>query len=163
MEMRRLDMFPSVLMTGVLAAVVAFAEGADSRVDAARAARLIAAIEGSYSLSFEAGTVDGSYVATDRLTIAKASDTAVHFSLRLNFYNGHSCSAEGVAEYQPGGEFVYRERSDKMECVLEIVPTAKAILLRDATGNCRMTTCGVRGSYEHASFARSLRQVPGAK
>jgi hypothetical protein len=124
-----------------------------------RASRLIAALDGAYQLSFASGTVAGeTYIATDSLVLVRASDTELHFSLRLNFYNGHTCSAEGTAEYQPNGQFVYRRRFDKRECVLEIVPTDKAILLRDPTGNCRIDTCGLRGGYQGASFARSLRK-----
>ena len=144
-------------LAGILAITTLSCHAGDAVAE--RASRLIAALDGAYQLSFASGTVEGeAYIATDSLILTRASDTELHFSLRLNFYNGHACSAEGTAEYQPNGEFVYRQRFDKRECVLEIVPTDKAILLRDSTGNCKINTCGLRGEYQGASFARSLRK-----
>ena len=150
-------MTKALQLAGIFAITALGCQASDALTE--RAARLIAALEGTYQLSFESGTVGGeTFVATDRLTVTKASDNTVHFSVHLNFYNGHECNAEGTAEYQPNGAFVYRERVDKRECVLEIVPTDKAILLRDPTGNCKVNTCGLRGGYQGASFARSLRK-----
>jgi hypothetical protein len=148
----------SLVLAGVFI-VATFPPGRAADTNTDRADRLIAALEGTYKLSFVDGTVGGeTYIATDSLTLARAPGSSIHFTLHLNFYNGHECNASGTAQYQANGEFVYRERFDKRECALEIVPTEKAILLRDPTGNCKINTCGLRGGYEGASFARSLRQ-----
>lgn len=134
-------------------------------VDRKTAARQIAAIEGVYAKRIKSGTIDGSeYTAVDKLTIKRVSDTAIQFSLRLNFFNGHACDMEGRAEYQEDGSFVHREPLDQSrECVLKLVPAAKDISIEDGPEQyCKLLSCGARGGYTGASFPRSLRQAPRA-
>ena len=135
----------------------------DAGVTKQKAARQIATVEGTYTKRIKSGTIDGSkYSAVDRLSIKRSSDTAIEFSLRLNFFNGHECSMEGSAEYQPDGSFVHREPLDpNRECVLKLVPTATDILIQDSEEQyCKLLSCGARGGYNGASFSRKLRQAP---
>ena len=96
-------------------------------------------------------------MATDSLVISRASATAVNFTVKLNFYNGHECFLEGTAEFKRSGHFVHREE----ECVFEIVPGPQRIELRDQD-NCRSRSCGVRGGYNGAGFDRKSRQATPA-
>jgi uncharacterized protein len=139
----------------------AWQAGVTQRGDPQDAVKLMAKIEGAYERSFESGLVDGStYTATDRLTIARASDSAIQFSVHLNFYNGHECNLEGQAVFKQNGHFVYTEKAgqDKEACIFEIAPGADAIALRDPNGTCRQLSCGVRGGYNGASFPLASRK-----
>lgn len=129
--------------------------------DVRQARQLAAALEGTYQKSFESGLVDGStYRATDRLTIIRISASTIQFSLHLDFYNGHECNLEGRAEFKQNGHFVYTEKFDqnKEACLLEIVPGASDIALRDPNGTCREYSCGMRGGYNDTSFPLSSRK-----
>ena len=122
--------------------------------DAKEAAAKIALLAGRYRHTFESGDVQGdSFKATDKLQISKQSNTSIHYSLLLNFYNGHECSRDGMASYKQNGAFVDIDKPESgSTCYFEILPTRTGIQLVDPTGNCKEDSCGARGGYNGAGF-----------
>ena len=128
------------------------------------ASRKIAAISGRYRHSFTSGDVQGdTFKAVDKLQIAGVSGTSIHYSLYLNFYNGHTCSREGTAVYKANGAFIDEVKDDSAEtCYFEIIPTSTGVRLNDPNGACKAQSCGARGGYNGAgfSFAQRVRSAP---
>jgi hypothetical protein len=133
--------------------------------DPAEAKQKIASIVGSYTHRFRNGDTSGDkYWSTDTLDIEKASEDSIRFSVDLSFYNGHECSMDGEASYTRRGIFVEEVQRDEGEmCYFELIPTATGIKLGDPTWKCRDTTCGNRGSYDHAFFSFKRRTPLKAK
>lgn len=128
--------------------------------DAEEATRKAAAIAGTYAHSFRNGTVQGDrYRSTDRLEIKPGADGQIHFKVNLEFFNGHSCSAEGSAAYKKNGAFVYRSNETGEACVLEIFGREKGVEFQDPLGGCK-SYCGARGSLAGATFKYSERTTP---
>ncbi len=127
--------------------------------DRQEALEKIAAIAGSYRHPFTQGDVEGNtYSVTDKLDIEEVSDTSIHYSLMLYFFNGHQCSREGVASYKRNGTFVdAADGVSEGKCVFELVPTAEGIKFADPTGICKQDSCGERGGYNGTSFLSSER------
>ena len=125
--------------------------------DAGAAEKAIAAVAGSYRHSFENGDVSGDhFLSTNRLEITAVSNSSIHFSVSLEFYNGHECSLDGTASYKRAGLFADQIRSQDPKfpmCVLEIVPGEQGVTLADPTGGCKMMSCGERGGYNGTAFA----------
>ncbi len=131
--------------------------------DPGKAKRAIAAIAGTYRHSFANGDVQGDqFRSTDTLEIQRISDTSIHVSVHLEFYNGHECNHQGVASYRRAGIFAEQLQNDQGKlCVFEVVPTSAGVQLQDPTGMCRMSDCGARGGYNGAAFLSKERvKVP---
>ncbi len=121
--------------------------------DAAEAARQISSITGSYRKTFENSDVQGdTFQSTDSLEIKQASATSISFNVHLEFFNGHQCEADGVAEFKRAGVFVYRPPEQDNSCIFEIVPKEDGVHFADPTGQCRMLNCGARGGWNGAGF-----------
>jgi hypothetical protein len=74
----------------------------------------------------------------------------------MYFYNGHECSREGEATYTSRGVFLDHDAlGDK--CYFEIIPTTTGIKLGDPTKECRESSCGNRGTYDHGFFSFKTR------
>ena len=122
-----------------------------------KAARAAAAIVGSYQRSFSNSDVQGdNFVSTDTLKITELPNNALHYSLDLQFYNGHECSLEGTASYRRSGFFVDQQKTDQPKfplCVLEILTDENGVKFADPAGACKMISCGERGGYNGAQFS----------
>ena len=130
--------------------------------DSGRAAQVAAAIVGSHQRSFPNGDVQGgNFLSTDKLKISELPNNAIHYSLELQFYNGHECSLEGTATYKRGGFFVDQQKTDQPKfplCVFEILSDENGVKFADPTGACKMMSCGERGGYNGAQFSFKDRQ-----
>ena len=150
------------------AANAAWLETVTAPGSAEEAAPKVEAIAGSYRHTFTNGDASGdSFQSTNTLRITKLSDTSFRYSLHLEFFNSHQCSREGVASYRKAGFFVDQTSMDPdlakatfpassapaQLCVFELIPTSSGVEFRDPTGICKVTDCGMRGGYNHASFS----------
>lgn len=135
----------------------AWLEGVTEPGDPGKAAQAAAAIAGSYRRSFPNSDVQGTdFLSTDTLEITQLPNAAIHYSLELQFYNGHSCSLEGTATYRRAGSFVDQRQTDQPMfplCVFEILPEEDGVKFADPTGACKMMSCGERGGYDGARFS----------
>jgi hypothetical protein len=135
----------------------AWLEGVTAPGDPGKAAEAAAAIVGSYQRSFPNGDVQGAdFLSTDTLKVTELANNAIHYSLELQFYNGHECSLEGTANYRRAGFFVDQQKTDQPKfplCVFEILPDENGVKFRDPTGACKMMSCGERGGYNGAQFS----------
>lgn len=135
----------------------AWLEGVTAPGDPGKAAQAVAAIVGNYRRSFPNGDVQGdNFLSTDTLKITELPDAAIHYSLELQFYNGHECSLEGTANYRRAGFFVDQQKTDQPKfplCVFEILPGENGVKFADPTGACKMMSCGERGGYNGAQFS----------
>ena len=135
----------------------AWLEGVTAPGDPGKAAQAAAAIAGSYRRSFPNGDVQGDdFLSTDTLKITELPNNAIHYSLELQFYNGHECSLEGTANYRRAGFFADQQKTDQPKfplCVFEILPMADGVKFADPTGACKMMSCGERGGYNGAQFS----------
>jgi hypothetical protein len=115
-------------------------------------------IAGVYKHRFENGDISGNkYESEDVLEIVKLQPTKAYFRVRLEFFNGHSCGAWGIATTERNS-LVFRDRDHPAtKCVLRMSVGSKRITFSDADGNCRQY-CGMRGSFEGESFDRSARR-----
>ena len=125
--------------------------------DPGKAAQAAAAIAGNYQRSFPNGDVQGdNFLSTDTLRITDLPHNAIHYTLELQFYNGHECSLEGTANYRRAGFFVDQQKTDQPKfplCVFEILPDENGVKFADPTGACKMMSCGERGGYNGAQFS----------
>ncbi len=127
--------------------------------DADEAARKAKAMEGVYTHAFANETVQGDhFTSTNRLSIKPEPNGVIHFKVDLNFYNGHTCSAEGSAAYKQNGAFVYRSNEIDETCVLEIFAGRNGVEFQDPLGGCKYY-CGQRGSLDGAAFPYSERKA----
>jgi hypothetical protein len=127
--------------------------------DPGKADALIDKISGEYRASFENMDISGGrFTSTDTLTIERLSKTSIRYSVSLNFFNGHTCSRSGVAEYKQNGSFVSHARTPMGECYFELIPTEKGISFWDPTLVCRQVSCGMRGGYDNEGFTFAQKQ-----
>ena len=135
----------------------AWLEGVTAAGDPGEAAQAAAAIAGSYRHSSPNSDVQGNdFLSTDTLEITELPNAAIHYSLELQFYNGHACSLEGTATYRRAGFFVDQRQTDQPKfplCVFEILHGEDGVKFADPTGACRMMSCGARGGYNGAQFS----------
>lgn len=130
--------------------------------DPGKAAQAAAAIAGNYRHSFPNGDGQGdNFFSTDTLKITDLPHHAIHYSLELQFFNGHECSLEGTAIYRRAGFFVDQQKTAEPKfplCVLEILTDENGVKFADPTGACKMMSCGQRGGYDGAQFLFTDRQ-----
>ena len=117
-------------------------------------------VAGVYKFSFNNATVDGGpYRSEDILEIVRRSRAQAYFRFHMEFYNGHICAAEGIAEAR-GQSLVYdihRDWQGKV-CKLTLRVTPGKIVFSDPDGVCQMSFCGARGNLQGESFARAARR-----
>ena len=117
-------------------------------------------VAGVYKFSFKNATVDGGpYRSEDILEIVRRSPSLAYFRFHMEFYNGHICAAEGIAEAR-GQSLVYdihRDWEGKV-CKLTLRVAPDKIVFSDPDGVCRMSFCGARGVLQGESFARPTRR-----
>lgn len=140
----------------------AWLEGVTAPGNPSKAAQAMAAITGSYRHSFPNGDVQGdNFLSTDTLKITDLSDNSIHYSVQLEFFNGHECSLEGTANYRRAGFFVDQQKTDQPKfplCIFEILADENGVKFADPTGACKMISCGERGGYNGAHFSFKDRQ-----
>lgn len=135
----------------------AYLSGTTRRGDPEAGGRLARQIAGAYRHSFRNGDVQGdAYTSTDTLIITPVGNASIHFSVELNFYNGHECSLSGGALFRQDGSFVFDDKPDNAApdaplCRLAIIPTATGVRFKDITGACQ-AYCGARGGWNGAGF-----------
>jgi hypothetical protein len=127
---------------------------------AAAAPADLSSIAGVYKNHFANSTVDGGpYTSEDILEIVPRSRATAYVRLHLEFYNGHLCALEAIAERRADA-LVYdlHRNDDGSHCVLSLQATADKLVLHDPGGACRQYYCGARGSLDGASFDRAARR-----
>jgi hypothetical protein len=129
--------------------------------DPARTGALVRALSGAYSERFPNALVDGTtYESEDVLEIVPVARDAFFFRMRLEFYNGHECSASGVARSSRAGPFVWDGRGADVSgasCRLLFEVGAETLRVLDPDASCR-GLCGARGTFHDADFPRSSRE-----
>ena len=119
-------------------------------------------LAGRYSHHFKNGTVDGeTYWSDDVVEVVPVDAGHAYVRFALDFYNGHSCSLEGVARAE-GDALVYHEpAADQIgegECLLRISRRGNQLVWDDAGGSCK-DHCGARGSLTDGSLAWSSKRA----
>ena len=72
-------------------------------------------LAGVYKTQFKNGNIDGGkYDSEDILEIVKVSPTAAYVRTHLEFFNGHVCNIQGVADVEDGA-LVYRAREKNVQ------------------------------------------------
>jgi hypothetical protein len=112
-------------------------------------------LAGVYKTQFKNGNIDGGkYDSEDILEIVKVSPTAAYVRTHLEFFNGHVCNIQGVADVEDGA-LVYRAREKNVQgnlCVLSVRLVRGRVTLEDQEGHCAIGTCGNRGMYNGTTF-----------
>lgn len=133
--------------------------------DPVAAASLLKDLAGVFKKRFHNGTIDGStYESEDVLEVVPISQDAAYIKMHLDFYNGHTCSIAGVAEFAKVGGLVYRDQDSPATCLLTITQNGSAVHLEDPDGMCRSKLCGARGVFMGDAFTqkqkRTIRYLP---
>lgn len=122
---------------------------------------LIHKIEGVYKRSFQNGSVQGeTYTSENILEIVPYEKDMIYFVIKSYFYNGHSCSVSGIAQYQDG-KFIFSpsEPFEDQPCKLNIsLKNGHIISIQDVNDVCRRYYCGVRGGLNDESFTLEKRR-----
>lgn len=130
--------------------------------DPTKGDEIISQIEGVYKKRFPNALVDGTkYTSEDILEIVPVSSNTFYFKLSLEFYNGHTCDAYGLAHFSKAGVFVYNSPGlldNDPPCVLQIAITPNEIQILDPDGSCNSGRCGARGSFNNTVFPRNARR-----
>lgn len=96
---------------------------------------------------------------TDCLALTEEGDT-LRFSVSLVQANEHSCALSGKATKQSDGSFLYTEEiEDEGTCKFIITIKDATIDLTDVDDICRSYYCGMRASFDSASFQRSTQDT----
>jgi len=105
---------------------------------------------GVYWHDFPNGTVDGeSYQSEDVFELVKLSPKAAYFRIHSEFFNGHECNLQGIADMMPDALTYYGPADGQnTPCVLKFTANAKGLILDDTTGACTNLSCGARGSID---------------
>jgi hypothetical protein len=125
------------------------------------AQQLPASLAGVYRHDFANGLADGTkYRSENVLTILPRSATEAYFHAHLEFFNGHLCEIDGIADWH-GDTLVYHgpDSVTGAACVLRLQVADGLIRLADPKGGCRADTCGARGQYDGVTFALSSRRT----
>ena len=117
-------------------------------------------LAGRYSSHFKNGFVTGEkYESDDILEIVPVDATHAYFRFDLQFYNGHSCSLQGIA-HAVGNTLAYREAPtgvDEKRCTLTIARKGAKLGWDDGDDTCR-AYCGARGSFSEGSLPWSSKR-----
>jgi hypothetical protein len=128
----------------------------------ARAA--IQKLEGVYKNRFQNSDIDGNkYQSENVFEFVHVSDVAAYIKVHLQFFNGHSCSISGIAEYKQSGELIFQDPDIENSCALSISQNKEQIKFEDRGGNCHKF-CGARGGLGGVVFnlnqKRKIRYMP---
>lgn len=90
----------------------------------------------------------------------KEDGESLSFDVMLVQDNDHSCSLSGKAAKQADGTFLYTEEiEDRGTCKLLITVQASTIELTDVDELCRSSYCGMRASFDGATFKRDTQDT----
>ena len=129
--------------------------------------QLIRDVEGVYKQTHHLGNVDGDrYDAEDVVEIVQDAPDRIYFRAELNFYNGHTCSINGIAALKDDA-FIYHAPKDTdasdAPCTLAIRLTDKDLVLYDRAGADSSSTCrdhcGMRGTLSGYTIPRNKKRV----
>jgi len=99
------------------------------------------------------------YVGKNILGLLHTPENDLNFSLSLDFFNGHSCSLQGIAKPDKDG-WTYLEKNQAEEngafCKLTFIMKDNTIVTH-ADGNLCVEYCGARGSLDKAEFPLSSK------
>ena len=125
----------------------------------AAARDLLEQLEGVYKKRFQNSDISGEkYVSENIIEIVKANEYKAYIKIRLNFYNGHTCAIQGVAEYKKIGGFVYNP-AENQDCYLTVRREGDFLTLSDPGYACRAQTCGARGGYSEQFPMKARREI----
>jgi hypothetical protein len=137
-------------LAGAIAAIPAMAADVD-----------IDKIAGVYKKQFKNGNISGDkYHSEDILEIVKVSPTTAYVKTHLEFFNGHVCNIQGVADLE-GAALVFHgpDTIEGKPCELRVQVERGKITLNDNDGYCAIGTCGNRGMYNGTVFELKRRRT----
>ncbi len=109
------------------------------------------------------GEADTPYQAEDVIEIVAQGEDKLYFRIHLDFYNGHSCTASGIA-HQEAGKFTYRdpESYGGDRCTLTLEEKDGDLFITDRNGpkglpTCR-NNCGARGSLSDYKISMTQKR-----
>ena len=145
----------------LIAWTAALAAGAAALV-AAAPLNPVQALAGRYSHHFKNGTVQGeTYWSDDVVEVVSIDPRHAYVRFALDFYNGHSCSLQGVARAE-GDALVYHEPPAEQigdrQCTFRIARQGDKLVWDDAGGSCK-DHCGARGSLSKGAIAWSSKRA----
>lgn len=116
------------------------------------ASRDVAALEGAYRVRFSNASASGQrYVSENVLEIVPHDARSAYVRVRLEFFNGHTCTLWGIARVAEG-KLVYQQQGSRDEgaCQVEVMLKGGDVVLDDVLApdgahTCR-SHCGARGS-----------------
>ena len=111
-------------------------------------------IAGVYKKQFKNGNISGDkYDSEDILEIVKVSPKTAYIRTHLEFFNGHVCNIQGVADVEDGA-LVYHgpDNIQGKPCQLSVRLVRGRVTLDDKEGHCAIGTCGNRGMYNGTTF-----------
>jgi hypothetical protein len=133
-------------------------------VPAASSPLLVNAIQGVYKVRHNIAMYDGSlppgqfHTVEDVLEIVALPHGNAYLRLDSAFDNGHSCKVYGVAKPE-GDALIYRPHDNiEGECALTLQRKGGNLVFGDKDSACKYDYCGMRGSFEGASFPISSRR-----
>ena len=118
-------------------------------------------IAGVYKKQFKNGNISGDkYTSEDILEIVKVSPTTAYVKTHLEFFNGHVCNIQGVADRE-GSALVYHgpKNIEGHLCELSVQIKQGKITLNDKDGHCAIGSCGNRGMYNGTAFELKRRRT----
>lgn len=134
----------------------------------AAAGEFIDKIAGVYKDRFPNGLVSGeTYTSENIMEVVPHAPHAAYITYHLEFFNGHLCSLQGIAE-EKNGELLYTEppQNDAIPCRLRVWLDKGKLMTDDVSeyekhpdlyGGCR-AYCGARGSFTNVDFNYSTRR-----
>jgi hypothetical protein len=139
-------------------------QGDSAAGNPAEARKLMSEMEGVYKHRFSNSDASGDkFQSEDILEFVPVSGLAAYVKAHLEFSNGHVCDLAGIAEFKKTAAFIYQDEdvADQAgQCRLSIRKNADQVSFEDPDGNCEKF-CGVRGSFDGATFAMSARRKIG--
>ncbi len=120
----------------------------------------LAKIAGVYKSRFDNATVEGTHFRSeDVLEIVPQPQGRAYLRVHLEFFNGHTCDAAGIADVR-GDALVYDsyKMSNGTHCVLTLRAGHDRLTFADRDDICRTELCGARGVFSEAYFDRAARR-----
>jgi hypothetical protein len=118
-------------------------------------------LAGVYKTQFKNGNIDGGkYESEDILEIVKVSPTAAYVKTHLEFFNGHVCNIQGIADREsPALVYHGPKNIEGNPCELSVQIKQGKVTLDDKDGHCAIGTCGNRGMYNGTAFELKRRRT----
>ena len=153
-----------MMRKGLMIAAAALSLGGGAALYAG-AAEPMADLAGYYARTWQSGDVGGGkYDVTDEVVIEPVDATHARISFALNFFNGHTCELDGVAELQ-GNKLVFTDPAEGWQgksCKLEIWRQGKDLRWTDRNFGCH-SYCGMRGTFTNMKMALKYRKPLSAR